>query len=277
MNISMIRIVLAVLTFAACEAPRVLAQGDGEPTLEQRFEKLDDSRDHAGIVALWRRSPHQVLYVIDSYLEGSLKLCEESKSPDLKKIRAMHDRALRGAKAADEAFGRPIFSDYATAFIGWNDAQKKSFRQGQKAFGESRKALKKKDFLAALEAARRCRSLAEPLGDWWGTAMGLSSIGAAQEGLGKLEDALTARSASRMIYHDLGLAKAEYKNLLAMCSLLEKLKRYPRALRAIDHATALAKQLEDADGTEQLKQIRLRIKGKRGEILAPGATIAPAE
>ena len=59
----------------------------------------------------------------------------------------------------------------------------------------------------------------------------------------------------------LGLAKAEYKNLLAMCSLLEKLKRYPRALRAIEQATALAKQLEDADGAKQLKQIRLRIKG----------------
>ena len=67
-------IVLAATITVSCAA-----QND----LRAAFEKLDDARDHDGIVALWRQNPTRTLGTIDSYLEGTMKLIEGgAKDPE---------------------------------------------------------------------------------------------------------------------------------------------------------------------------------------------------
>lgn len=232
---------LAAICLAA-PCVEVLAQRG--PSIKQRFEELDGAGKHDEIVALWKENPFRVLSTIDSYLEGALKIHEEADGkPDAEKVRAMHERALRGARAADVAFGRSIFTDYTSSFIGWNDEEKKRFRAGQKAFGASRKAEKAKDWAKVLEEGRRCLELAQPLGDWWGTAMGLNQIAKAHENLGQHDDSLRAHGTARLIHHNLGLAGSEYGNLVAMSRILEQLERYSRAESAIENALILGVEL----------------------------------
>ena len=197
----------------------------------------------------------------------------------------MHARALRGAIAADEAFGRVIFGDYASAFIGWDSEQRTRFRQGQAAFGAYRKlmraarnpkldAAKRLDTLTqALAEADGCLQHARPLGDWWGTAMGLGSVGAALEQLAargddaadatRLEQALDAHARACLVNHDLGLAGSELRSVTAMARILVTLGRKPRARVALDTAKALATSMGER-GTRALVEIaalRRRLDG----------------
>ncbi|MGE3163547.1 MAG: hypothetical protein AB7O52_01425 [Planctomycetota bacterium] len=222
-------------------------------SVKERFEALDAQGDRAGVVALWREHPDQALLVIDSYLEGSLSLREQSPTPDATQIRELHERALRGASAADEALGRKIFSDYAAAFVSWNAAERERFRAGQKAYGDAREALQAADYERALAFGQRCTELARPLGDWWGSAMGWSAIGAALEPLGRLDEAVAAHGAARMIYSDLGLVGAEYRSLRAQGRVLVELGRLPHAILSLGEAIVLARRLEDAKGLGELE------------------------
>ncbi|MEZ6194628.1 MAG: hypothetical protein R3F20_02705 [Planctomycetota bacterium] len=212
---------------------------DAQDALAARFAELADAKDHAKLVELWQANPTKVLTTIDACLEGSLKILESEK-PDPKEVETLRTRALFGAIAADQAFGRAIFTDYASSFVGWNEAERKRFREGQKAFGAFRAAIRQEGKLEeALAHATRCYELAKPLGDWWGTAMGLTGIGTSLEKLGKKEDALAAHAASRLIYHDFGLVGAELGNLVAMSRLLVDLDRRPRAAVTIEAARSL--------------------------------------
>lgn len=256
--------------FLAVLGARSPAAAQDTGGLRKSFEELDAKGDQAAIVALWKANPGATLAVIDSYLEGSMKLME--KNGDAKEIEALQQRALRGARAADTAHGQSIFSDYASSFVGWTPEQRKSFRGGQRAFSAAMQAAQKKDWKAALAKGEECLKLARPLGDWWGTAMGLSVIGDAQEQLGTLEAALEAHSQARLIYHSLGLAGDEYGNLRSMAALLGKLDRRPRALNSIASALALADALGDAEGRNALLEQRAQIEEKSGDKAAAEAT-----
>ena len=65
--------------------------------------------------------------------------------------------------------------------------------------GRAGKALKEGKGEDALRAARECTARALPLGDWWGTAMGLSAEGRALAMLGKHEESLAQASQARLI------------------------------------------------------------------------------
>jgi tetratricopeptide (TPR) repeat protein len=260
-------------------APRG-APGGIAADLKHEFEALDDKGDQAGVVALWRAHPYDALGVIDSYLEGSLALREHPKGSDADlatSIRAMHQRALRGARAADEAFGRVLFSDYAASFVGWTQAQQKLFREGQEAHRAGRKASKAKQFDEALKQAQRCLDLARPLGDWWGTAMGLSAVGECERQLGHPEAALDALAQARHLHHELGLVGDEYANLRSIAQLASDLGRGPRALRAIEAALELAPIVEDAQGPLALLELRAKLQDTAGDSAAAQATRAELE
>lgn len=229
----------------------------GPKEVKAQFEALHAKGDAQGCVELWKANRAAVLAVIDQDLEGSLKLWEQSKEkPDAAKIAALHERALWGARAAGEAFGHPILVEYASSFVGWDDAQKASFRAGQKAFGAAMKALQSKDGAAALAAARECTSLALPLGDWWGAAMGFGAEGHARRMLGENEAALAAFTQARLVYHDLGLAGDEYQSLSAIVELCGDLGRHARGRDAADQAIVLARALGDQDGEAALVKRR---------------------
>lgn len=220
-----------------------------------KYHELAAKEDHAGLVALWKENPGAILYTIDADLEGSLAEVEKSEAPDREKIAMLHARALFGAQAAEEATGRPIFVEYASSFVGWTREQQKSFREGQQAHGEARKALRAGEHDAAARSARRCAELAEPLGDWWGTAMGCSAEGMAHQAAGKHEAALVPLTRARMIYHDLGLTGSEYQNLRALVDSLVALERKVRARHSARQALALATALGDKDGSAELERV----------------------
>lgn len=254
---------VAVRSVVVCIAAMCLLAGarglsaQGKVDLRKTFEELDAKKDEAGMLAFWKENADATLGVIDSYLEGSLR--EIEKKGDAKKIAEMQQLALRGAKAADAAHGRHIFSDYASAFIGWDEAQRKSFRAGQKAFGKAGAALKKGDAAAALTAAEECVALARPLGDWWGTAMGLTASAEAQEKLGKAEAAADLHAQAWLIHRELGLRGDAYGNLASMARLYAELGRNERARVSAERALEMARALGDAEGTTQLEELVKRL------------------
>lgn len=220
-----------------------------------QFVELAKKVDHDAVLALWRAHPGDVLGTIDADLEGSLKVREKAE-PDLEKVAALHARALWGAEIAFEASGHPLILDYASAFVGWDEAQRKRFREGQAAFRRSTKALQDKDAQAALAAGMECLERSGPLGDWWGSAMGCDAIAAAQKALGAHEKALESAAFARTIYHDLGLEADEYSALNTMIELCTTLARPARGKATCDRALELAHKLGDADGERRLTAAR---------------------
>ena len=247
----------------AAAAPTAEARRS-ETNVKQRFEELDGAGDHAGVVKLWRENPYQVLYVIDSYLEGSLKRIETEEQVDQDQIRHMLERAIRGARAADEAFGGFMFSDYATAFAGWSPDEQFRFREGQKAYKNAQQSLRSADFEKALQYAKDSLQIAQPLGDWWGMAMALGVLGDAHEALGHYEAALDAHSRARVVNSSLHLLSSEYRNLHSISRCLSRLGRTLRAELVIARALECSVLLEDEAGRVDLLETRLKVEEDSG-------------
>jgi hypothetical protein len=261
----MLLIPLLLLSLQTPAAPAPAPAKSGKEMRAQFFE-LAGKKDHDACLALWKANPGAVLPSIDADLEGSLKAREKSSEPNMNTILDMHARALWGAQIAFEASGDPMILDYASSFVGWNDEQRKSFREGQAAFRTAMTALKGGDAKAALAAGQQCLDLASELGDWWGTAMGYDAIAASQKSLGALDKALEAAGHARAIYHSLALEGDEYEAATSMVDLCVTAKRIPRGKAACHIALALAKKLHDADGERNLlaQQSALEGQGRTG-------------
>jgi tetratricopeptide (TPR) repeat protein len=241
----------------AAPAPSVAAAArqDREAEVAASYKKLADAQDEAALAAVWREHPDLVLVTIDQDLEGSLALREQSAKPDEAALAAMHARALFGARAAVAAGLHPILADYAASFSGWNAEQQKQFRSGQQAFGKARAAAKAGKHEEALAAANECAALAEPLGDWWGTAMGFSAAGQALAALGRNEEALVALGRARTLHHDLGLSGSEYGNLKDMVKVTQSLGRASRVAELARQGAALGRALGDEQGAAELEKL----------------------
>lgn len=231
-----------------------------DPSARERFLACFKARDEAACLDLWRHEPHDVLEAIDADLEGALALWEKSpEQPDAAAIQELHTRALWGAALASKA-GHPIFLDYAAAFVGFDAAQKKRFRAGQRAHGEARAALKAKDFALAQQKARECIDHAAPLGDWWGHAMGLAALGAAFAADDNHGAAIAPLGEAALVYRDLQLASAELGVLRTLAASLVATGAKERAKvvlgRAIDVAEALGDTKSKQALSEQLRVVR---------------------
>ena len=263
----------ALVSTGSAHASHTLAQAAADPraAIKARFEKLYESKDRAGCVALWRESRRHVLPTIDQDLEGSLKLVE-SGSGDPKAIQSMRDRAVWGARAAKEALGHPLILDYALSFAGWNAQDQRRFRDGQKVYKRAEELFSSKDPAMAARTARECVERASPLGDWWGVAMGYGMQGRAYQSQGGFEDALAAYSTARVLYRDLALTDDEYETLTAMVDVLNALERPLRAREIANDAILLADEVGDADGALELLRLRGEIEKKLGDEAAAAAT-----
>lgn len=209
-----------------------------------------------------------MLYTIDGDLEEGLALWERDGAAELAATRALYARALRGAAAADEAFDTALFGDYAASFAGWSVAQRHSFRHAQEIYGRAREALAEGDHAAVLAHSRHCIEIAEPLGDWWGTAMALTGEGLALEALGDLEGALVAHARARLLHRELRLPGSEYRNLRALARVLTELDRRPRARLTLARALELAERFGDADGRIELLRQRVAVEESEGDLQA---------
>lgn len=260
----MIALALAVLTAVS---PAAFAQTSPKE-VRAKFTAAHASSDAKACAELWRANPSVVLPVIDADLEGSLGVREKAKSEtlsadDQKKVDEMHARALFGARASFEASGDPLILDYASSFVAWDAAQRKSFREGQKAYAEAMEAVKKNDAKAALAAGQRCLALASPLGDWWGTQMGYEAIARAKQASGDKAGALEAWSYVRSISRSLGLQGDELAALAAMSTVASELGRNARALACAEQGAELAQKLGDADTAKSLATAAEKLKAAK--------------
>lgn len=232
------------------------AQAAADPSAVQaRYEALGSDADHAGLVALWSEFPESAVPVIDRDLEGSLALWEEAGEEKRAEIEALLARAVRGAEAATEATGRRRILDYVTSFAGWNEEQNAAFRAGQQACGEGRRALAADDAATALGHGRNCQGLAEPLGDWWGTAMGLQLEGSALAAQGHDEAAATALARGRLIYRELGLTASALRIEADLAPVLLRLGRVPRAEAMIRDGRRTAERLDLEPLVERFREL----------------------
>jgi len=241
-------VALGLCATAVAELAPTPPPGQRKGGLDETYHALVAANDTAGLIELWKANEGRVLGTLDRDLEGSLALWEAAQGEEgsdevalddetRAKIAEMHARATMGAKAASEAFGRPIFQDYAASFLSWDAADKRNFRAGQAAFGEAMQAMREPEG-AGLERAKeegeRCSQLALPLGDWWGYAMGLGASGRAKLGLGDLEGALGDLSRARLFDQALGLTRSELGDLDGMLACLEGIERWSRAKGVLD-------------------------------------------
>jgi tetratricopeptide (TPR) repeat protein len=224
-----------------------------------RYVELAEASDAAGCRALWKEARGAILPTIDADLEGSLKVREDAggralTAEETTRIQEMHQRALWGARQAAET-GHPFILDYAASFVGWNEEQRSSFRAGQRAYGEARAALKKGEIDAARDAAKRCRELAAPLGDWWGAQMGWEAEARALDLAGQDEEALAAWSRVRMVAATIALTGDEYEAVRRVAEISAKLGRVERARAAARAALDLAEALGDTQGRAGLEKL----------------------
>jgi hypothetical protein len=229
-------------------------------TIAESYHAFAAAGDDQGLIELWKANEYRVLPVIDQDLEGSLSIWESA--PDAEgtpaAMDALVERALFGARAATAAFGRPIFLDYAASFASWNDAEKRNFRAGQAAYGDSRKATEAGDNEAAVAAGERCTELALPLGDWWGTGMGLGASGSAKLELGDHKGALSDLSRARLINNGLGLRRSELSNLAGMLTCLIELGHTPRAISVCRELVVATEGQENLDYVAQLMRLKAK-------------------
>lgn len=234
---------LAMVAAAPSSAEAQAAASDDTASVEARCEALSAPGDHAGLVALWREFPESAIPVIDRDLEGSLALWEEAGEAKRAEIDALLARALAGGEAATEATERRRILDYVTSFAGCNDEQKAAFRAGQRACGDGRRALAADDAATALTLGTECSALAELLGDWWGTAMGLQLQGTALAALDDHEGAAMAMARGRLLYRELGLTASALRIEADLVQVLLRLRRTPRAEAMIRDGLRTAERL----------------------------------
>jgi tetratricopeptide (TPR) repeat protein len=264
------RILLAMLIESLCvvlAASVPLAQGGAKHKLadvKPKFEELAAKDDRSACLELWKENPELVLRTIDADLEGSLKVIESSKEPDMKKVAAMHARATWGAQIATEATGNPIVLDYAASFVGWNKEQQSLFRAGQAVYKRAMDAYQKGDFKTALEAGRETVDRASALGDWWGTAMGYEATGLALQSSGDFENALVAYGHARVLNHDLGLTSSEYSNLRAMIDMCYATERWTRGLQALNQALDMVRKTGNKEAETEFVERRAKFEAKGG-------------
>ncbi|MFN0060798.1 MAG: hypothetical protein ACKVX7_20270 [Planctomycetota bacterium] len=258
------------------------AQNPEKSEVAKQYEALATAKNEAGLIELWRKHPTEVLGTIDADLEESLALREKAgidSTPSAEvaaQVRALHQRALVGARAADAAFAKRIFTDYASAFVSWNSSDAKNFREGQRRHGVARKLLGEKQYDAALSEAEGCSMLAHALGDWWGTAMGAAALAAAFEGKGDKVQALAHYGLARLLYHDLQLVRNEVSCVKAMVPLLLELGHVPRARAAADAALELI-DAKDVRGRTKLLEQRLAAEERLNDSEAAARTRAALE
>jgi hypothetical protein len=231
------------------------------PSTQERYVTLSQAGDHAGLVELWRAEPESAVPVIDGDLEGSLSIWEDAGEGRRAEIDALVARAVAGAQAAVEATGRRRILDYVNSFAGWTDEQKLAFRGGQTACRAGSSALRDGDAETALGKGAECRSLAEPLGDWWGTAMGLRVEGGALAQGGDPEGAVTALSRGRLIFRELGLTSSALRMEVDLAGHLLDLGRDRRAAALIQDGNVTAERLGLGEIAQQFVELERRLGG----------------
>lgn len=268
------------LLFAAPSIAPVhpLQQEERRGLVRQQYEALSEKRDADGLAKLWTANQDLILQTIDADLEGGLAEWEKSpQDPDDARIEALYGRALFGATAASRATGSPIFADYASSFVGWNEEQKRNFRAGQALYKRALDEIQAEEYDAAIAAAQDSRERAVSLGDWWGVAMGTSAEARALQAGGHLDEALAAYGTARLLYHELGLARSEYQNLRALADLSRALDRFPRAHAALEQALELARRLELKDDRADLLRARAGVERALGRDEDAAASEAEAD
>lgn len=234
---------------AAIPAPQAAEEVD---PFVATYHEAAAAGDADRLAELWRSAPERVLVTIDADLEGSLSLVEKWTGPmpentkgkavqeDMKKVAALHERAVFGARVAARAIDRPLLADYAVSFTGWTPEQQAQFRKGQQTFGQAREALGAGELDRALELAQKTAELAEPLGDWWGTAMGRSLAARVAWEQGNSELAVLESARARSIHHAIGLAGSEASDLIVLAEASLALGNRQRAAEAVRAGLELA-------------------------------------
>lgn len=266
-------LLLSILPVAGAPEPRLPEPQNKREEVTARYHELAEAGDAEALGELWKKNVGLVLQTIDADLEGSLALWEKApEEPPKAEIEALQARALFGAAAATRALDEPIFLDYASAFVGWDDEQKHAFRSGQQVFGRAMQDMKDEAWEDAGLAGKETVERAIALGDWWGAAMGYGAQGAAYRELGWFEDSLVAFSMARQLNRALGLEYSEYRNLQGMLAVARALERPLRAHVAAEAVLEYARAFDEEKVVRETLEARLALENTLGRKEAAAKT-----
>lgn len=260
--------------------PAAAAQGR-RAQVRERYRELSGAGDRTGLAGLWREHPDLVLYSIEEDLEAGLALWEASpEEPDRAAIGDAWGRALFGARIATAVTGQPIYHDYAAAFLGWDEDQRRAHRVQQRVYQRALGELEKDQLDHSggeATVAREVWERALDLGDWWGVALGYEVEGRAHQRAGMHRQALTAYSQARLYFHQLGLADSELEVLRRLVVVSELLGAWPRSRALAEDALARARALGRAELVPELLAGRARAEAALGDRAAAEATARELE
>ena len=239
MLILMVRAVLLCGTMSADEG-----------LTSERMAKWNSSTDAEVIIQVFRRNDDQVLPFIDDYFEGGLSMIEKGGPGSGLAALESFRKGLDYARLADRAFGGTTFTDYAASFASWSSEEQKRFREGQKEYRAGKDAMA--DPAKALAHFEKSLSLAEPLGDTWGSAMALGGMAEALLKLDQADRACTAAEMATDLYTELRLRKAQIGVMLTAAAALQAGNRSSDCQNRIEAAVARLRPTDEAAFREKV-------------------------
>lgn len=139
-------------------------------SVRERFESLADADDHTALVALWRANNHTWFgagkttnLVLQECVEAHMKAVG-SKSAR-KRAEQLALRAMRGAKAADEAIGSDALSTYVAAMLALDADGRRAYDTNWKRIRKASGIIRSHRFAPAIELADEVLEAAKSLGD----------------------------------------------------------------------------------------------------------------
>lgn len=246
-----------VLAWSLLVVPSAATAGQG-PGVVLEALLAQDQTDR--IVDWFKEHPDEALSFIDGYLEGALKLIEEGRPSE--QARASFDKGVRFAALADRAFKETIFSQYASAFAGWDSKQQRQFREGQAKYKAGRAAEKEDEHTRALSAYHESLQLAEPLKDWWGQAMAWGGVGRTQLDMKDYAAAEVALGKAAEINGRLRLRDSQIEALIGLAEAQFRMDRRESAISTYRSAKHLLKSDDPQTLRDSLEQLSKLLKAE---------------
>jgi hypothetical protein len=216
------------------------------------YDKLYDAGEDARLVQVLKEDGWNILGYIDSHCEGWLALLESGadKTAEGKaKMAEMQAKGRKLAALADRGLVDSRFSAYVDNFYSWDEAQRKSFREGQELYRQGSQlfteATTPQAAQLALTPLLQSLERSRPLSDTWGQSMALALMGKVQKVSG-MDDAATATMVqARELGHQIRDLSSVWDALGVQYEVAYDARRYQPAREALQQQYLISVDLKD--------------------------------
>jgi len=259
--------------------PRKAADPRGEPqdrfaVLEGKelYDALYEAGEEGRLSVALKTDAWQILGYIDSHCEDWLALIEsgaEATEEGRARLASLQTKGRKLAEIADRALGDTRFMTYVQNFYSWDDAQQKSFREGQALYRQGARTISEsrtpQEALAAITPLQQSVERSRPLSDTWGQCMALMLMARVQADNGQTGPALANLNEAHRLGREIRDLSSVWDSLALRFETSMVLGHFEEARGALQEQFLIARDLGDektgATITRQLVQLEARMHG----------------